>query len=259
MRDLLNYILKFFFKKKVFELTFDNKKIRALISDPIAKAWNTNTRIGYTEKTILKFIKKQKIKNVFYLGAHQGIIPIILKLFYLQSAKFICLEALRHNYLISLENKRLNNCNNEIIFKNIAISSTVGFENFSFLKLNSNKSSNSLFNRKVVSTSLIKLIEKYNKPDLVYMDVEGMEGELIKNNVNNLKKIKHVLFLELHGDDILKKYNSNNKKVFKDLVNIYNNIYIVEGDKIRLLTEKKFNIKKRIYLLCFSSNELKTR
>ena len=32
---------------------------------------------------------------------------------------------------------------------------------------------------------------------------------------------------------------------------------IVEGDKIRLISEKKFNIKKRIYLLCFNSNELK--
>ena len=91
----------------------------------------------------------------------------------------------------------------------------------------------------------------------MYMDIEGMEGELIEKNVKNLKKIKHVLFLELHGDNILNKYGYNNKKVFKNLVNIYNKIYIVEGDKIRLISEKKFNIKKRIYLLCFNSNELK--
>lgn len=257
MRDLLNYILKLFFKKKVFEISFNNKKIKTLITDPIASAWNTNTRIGYTEKTILKFIRTKKIKNVFYLGAHQGIIPIILKKFYLQSAKFICLEALKHNYLISLENKKLNRCNDEITFKNIAISTSAGYENFSLFKLNSNKSISSFFNRKVQSTSLPRLIKKYNKPNLMYMDIEGMEGELIEKNVKNLKKIKHVLFLELHGDNILNKYGYNNKKVFKNLVNIYNKIYIVEGDKIRLISEKKFNIKKRIYLLCFNSNELK--
>lgn len=256
MRDFINYFIKFFYKKKISEIEFNNNKIKALITDPIANAWNTNTKIGYTEKTILKFIKIDKIKNVFYFGSHQGIIPIILKKLFLKNSKFVCLEALKHNYDISIENKKLNNCDDDLHIKNYAISEFDGLENFSYFKLNSSKSNNLFFKRKVKSITIKKLMEEHFKPDLIYMDIEGMESNVIKGNKEVLKNKTHVLFLELHGDLILKNYKSSNEEVYKNLCEIYTKIYIINGDKIELIKGKKLNIKKRIYLLCFYSDDL---
>ena len=142
MREILNYILKFFFKEKIYKIKFREGIIKAYITDPIAKSWNTNTNIGYTEKNIIKLLNVSNLKYVYYLGSHQGIIPIILKKFYLKHSKFVCLEALAHNYKISLKNKKINECGDDIIFINKAISIQNGYENFSVFKLNSSKTNN---------------------------------------------------------------------------------------------------------------------
>ena len=38
MREILNYILKFFFKEKIYKIKFREGIIKAYITDPIAKA-----------------------------------------------------------------------------------------------------------------------------------------------------------------------------------------------------------------------------
>ena len=202
MREIINYILKFFFSEKIHEIKFKKGIIKAFITDPIANSWNTNTNIGYTEKNIIKFLNSSYLKNVYYLGSHQGIIPIILKKFYLKNSKFICLEALAHNYEISLKNKYINKCGADITFLNRAISIENGYENFSLFKLNSSKTNNLFIKRKVKSLTITNLIKNYKKPNLIYMDIEGMESSVIESNLNLLKKNSHVLFLELHGDKI---------------------------------------------------------
>ena len=41
-----------------------------------------------------------------------------------------------------------------------------------------------------------------------------MESLVIRNNHKLLKEVPHILFLELHGDKILKQFNSSNTEVF---------------------------------------------
>ena len=255
MKEILNYILTFFFPEKIHDIKFKNGKIRALIKDPVANSWNTNTNIGFTEKSVLKYLNINFLRNIYYLGSHQGIIPIILKKFYLKNSNFICLEALKHNYEISLKNKKINGCK-DIIFLNKAISIKNGYENFSLFKLNSSKTNNLLINRKVKSLTISNLIKNYKKPNMIYMDIEGMESLVIKNNINLLKKNEHILYLELHGNKILKQFNSSNNDVFKYLSKIYKNIYLINKNKLILINKNNFNITKRIYLLCASSQRL---
>ena len=85
------------------------------------------------------------------------------------------------------------------------------------------------------------------------MDIEEWSIK-IKNNINLLKN-QHILYLELHGNKILKQFNSSNKDVFKYLSKIYKKIYLINKKKLILINKNNFNISKRVYLLCASSQK----
>ena len=50
-----------------------------------------------------------------------------------------------------------------------------------------------------------------------------MESKIIPHFKNNLKKIKYI-FIELHGDKILSKFNSSNKEIYEILKSINLNL-----------------------------------
>lgn len=233
-------------------ITYDEINLKVITKDLLGERWNTSTDTNCMEIDCFSFFDKNKINNVFYFGCHQSIIPIKISKLILKNACFVCFEASKYNYKISLENIHINNCQNKIKIINKAISTYNGFEYFGFFDLNKYKTKKKILSYKIECNDFMTLVKMYQKPDLIYFDIEGMEGPVIKSAISYISSWKNNIFIECHGDEILSKHNSSNAKIYELLKK---NNYQLKMNNINYPQEPRFidinkNLpKSRFYLL----------
>ena len=231
-----------FFKPFIIDYLNHQINLKFYINDYNSKDWYSNGIIAETEINSLKNIK---FKNVLYCGSHQAVVPIILtKIFKLE--KMTCYEALLSNVKISNDNLKLNNIDNIFIY-HAAISdknANLRIENNTHNSFISKDTNNSL---EVRSYALKDIIKKEHY-DLIIIDIEGYEIKALSNcDFDNIDKC----FIELHGDEMLRKYNNQNKDIYDFFENkkfqffLYNEI-----NKSLISIENRLDIpKKRCWLL----------
>ena len=231
-----------FFKPFIIDYLNHQINLKFYINDYNSKDWYSNGIIAETEINSLKNIK---FKNVLYCGSHQAVVPIILtKIFKLE--KMTCYEALLSNVKISNDNLKLNKIDNIFIY-HAAISdknTNLRIENNTHNSFISKDTNNSV---EVKSYALKDIIKKEHY-DLIIIDIEGYEIKALSNcDFDNIDKC----FIELHGDEMLRKYNNQNKDIYDFFENkkfqffLYNEI-----NKSLISIENRLDIpKKRCWLL----------
>ena len=230
-KKFLRYLLDNLTKKKITKIIQNNQEFFIETRDKLGEEWNLINNYEYSEFQIFKsLVKSEKIKNVFYFGAHQCVIPIKIHKIFLKDSNFFCFEAIKKNFLIGSENIKLNKCETKIKVFNEAISINVGHDYFDSISLNSYKTDKSFFSSKVKSLDLESIITKYGKGELLYFDIEGLEGRVIEKSINFLKSWKNNLFVEAHGTDFTKRYDYTNKKLFKLLTDNGYKFYKLKDD-----------------------------
>ena len=205
--------------------------------DKLGEEWNLISDYDYSEFQVFHKIDKNKIYNVYYFGSHQCVIPIKIHKIFLKKTKLFCFEAIRKNYLVGKQNIKLNNCEDKVELFNESISTINGFEYFDPISMNSYKTDKKLFSTKVKSLDLETAIKKNGEGNLLYFDIEGLEGKVIEKGINFLKTWKNNLFIEAHGIDFMERYNYSNVKLFNLLKNNGYEVY-------KLKKDYKTNIKK---------------
>ena len=137
-----------------------------------------------------------------------------------------------HAYKIQIN--RLSQ-NNKIFFFNECVHLENGEKKFFFHKeakyggdaehshsssLDQSKSNVSKDNYTIVkATSIDDIINKFNKIDLIKIDIEGYEYEIIPKLIQNKNKIKKVV-CELHGRPSYKDKNKNYEEKYNNLIKI---------------------------------------
>ena len=214
IKKFIRFILDHLSIKKITKVYQNGQEFKIATNDKLGEEWNLINDHDYSEFQLFKEITKHKIKKVFYFGAHQCVIPIKINKIFLKEANFFCFEAIKKNFLICKENIKLNNCENKIQVFNEALSTINGFDYFDPISLNSYKTKKNIFSKKVKSSDLESVINKYGKGELLYFDIEGLEGSVLEKSINFLKTWNNYLFIEAHGIELMKKYDYNNKKLF---------------------------------------------
>jgi FkbM family methyltransferase len=156
---------------------------------------------------------------------------------------------MKYNHEIAKQNIRMNGLKKRFKLYNFAISDIDETLYFDSLKSNSDNTNNFFFKEKIKAKNISNFFKNINNLDLIFLDIEGMESKIIPHILNkNLNKIKFI-FIELHGDKILSKFNSSNKEIYQ--------LLIKHKFKLNVLNKKKFlnfkNIKiptNRHYLIC---------
>lgn len=142
----------------------------------------------------------------------------------------IAFEPVKENYIISLENIRINKMENKITLYNDAVGSS---------SINGGISKNmfsSFSNGIIFNTVSLDSIIKEN-PYLIKIDVEGFEMNVLNSMINLLLKCKPKIIIETHSsklfDDVnefLKAFNYKLKHSVKSFGDeIKNNFYSVEN------------------------------
>lgn len=241
---------RIFFNKKLIKYKIGNNKFSFYIKDRTSHSWYSNFKsLAYSELKLTKSINIKEIRNVLYCGSHQSVVPIIISSLLLKKTLFHCVEAINYNHDIAKKNVLLNNLEKKFKLYNYAVSDRDGILYFDSLKTNSNNTKNIFFKKKINAKNINFFIKKKNQFDLIYLDIEGMESKvlpaLFKKNLLNIK----YLFIELHGNDILKQYNSSNKKIYELLIKSKFKITIMNNKKIYKYRNGEIPLNRH-YLMC---------
>ena len=255
IRELKSFIYYFydrvFFINKKIKFKKNNVNFEFIAKDKTSLNWYSDyNRLASSEIDLIKTINYKKIKNVLYCGSHQSVLPIILSSLYLKKSFFYCIEAMKYNHEIAKQNIRINRLQKKFKLYNLAVSNKNEILYFDPLKSNSDNTNNLIFKEKIKATNISLFLKTIRNLDLIFLDIEGMESKIIPHILkNNLKKIKYI-FIELHGDKILSKFNSSNKKIYKILKKYKFKFNILNNKKILNFNKNKIPISRH-YLICY--------
>jgi FkbM family methyltransferase len=171
LRSVRDQIAVRTFEPMIAEHVYGGIELRVRIDDKISARWYDRDFDELPEITFLKQRQLQKGALVFDLGAHHGVIALLLARIVGDCGRVIAIEAGQHNFDVATENKNLNAVENLSIVRaavaekgGVAISFSGG--------INGSISSSG---ESVDAKSIDELASEYGNPDVVMLDIEGYE------------------------------------------------------------------------------------
>lgn len=190
------------FQARTVQHQYGGHALSVRISDPIAEGWYDRE---YEELPEVTFLKKGRLRPgavVFDLGAHQGVVAMMLALEAAPGGKVVAVEGTQHNAGMARENLALNHIENVTVIH--AIVDEVSGRKVSFS--NTLNGSVGSVGESVISVSIDDLAAEHGVPDLVFVDVEGFECQALQGARGVLAKGADFCIevhvgcgLELHG------------------------------------------------------------
>ncbi len=211
--------LKFLFQTKLFKdftavHSFGGLKLKVHITDTVARDWYDHDWQPLAEIELLKKYRLQPGAIVFDIGAHQNIVAMMLAHEAGQGGKVIAVEGCRHNYEIGAKNLASNGFSN-VVSVHSAVADREGELLFSeglngSVSLNASEFKSSI----VTAVTIDGLARDFGWPDLVFLDVEGHEIAALQG-ATKTRDTNATWFIEVHGDETLAKYGSQNSDVLR--------------------------------------------
>lgn len=206
-------------QQEFFQGRFFERDLMIFDADQLSKGWygkewSTKNR---SEFSALSEIGLPSDALIFDIGAHQGVVSMLLKEIIAPKGQVIALEMDRKNVRAA----KLNIWKNEIpdiSIRHQAISDRKGFTRHTG-RSNSNIAPKSALNAllpKVQTTSIDEMCRIYGTPHLIYLDVEGAEILALKG-AKKVLSFRPVWFIELHGDDACAQFGGRNADVITTL------------------------------------------
>ena len=239
-----------FIKNKFFGDEFTILNADSTTNFWYGKEWNNNNRSEFN------ILLKQNIKKdslIFNIGAHQGIVSLLLNKKINKEGKIIAVEINKKNVKAINKNFELNDIKNFQI-ENLAIhefNNTIRFKN----KSNSRISKFGL--SKINTINIEKLINIYGLPSLIYLDVEGSECLALRGAKKFLSKIKY-FFIEVHSSEDILRIGGTKSELFEILKSYFWIYYVLkEGDSNYVLLDdlnESLMLEDKMYLFCKNKN-----
>lgn len=191
---------------------FGDTSFTVHIADKTAALWYGHDWDKPTDFALLAGHGLQPGARVFDLGAHQGVIAMMLAQTVGPAGAVIAVEANARNNAIGMRNASVNGLNN-IRHLFAAVARNDGPILFS-ARANGAVALSKLAYKpvKVEGVSIDTLSTRYGFPDLVYLDIEGFEVEALKGAPLTLRSSTSWL-IEAHGDAMLAPYGACNADI----------------------------------------------
>ncbi len=171
-------------------------------ADPLAEAW-----YGH-DWPVLPEIRELRDRgrlgqgaNVFDLGAHQGLVALLLAREVGTQGQVVAVEGEAHNARIAGANMTLNAADNVIVL-HAAVGAEVGRLPFAEGLNGSVDEGTTLGNVEVDAVTIDALAEQYGMPDVVFIDVEGYEGKALRG-ASHVIASGASFFVEIHVDQLV--------------------------------------------------------
>lgn len=219
------------FKPRIVVHNYGSGPLSIYLSDPLAKSWYDHDWAELPEITQLRRSRLRRGARVFNLGAHQGLVAMMLAREVGAKGTVIAVEPNPHNAHAAEKNCGLNDINQiEVLVAAVADhSGAILFNGALNGQLDDGTGAGGSV--EVKSVTINELVEKYGHPDVVYLDVEGAEGLALAAGSSILDR-KTDVFLEVHVGCGLERLGSSVDRVFSFFPpDCYETLGAAEGER----------------------------
>jgi FkbM family methyltransferase len=187
------------FAPRVATHIYGGHRLRVLISDPLSEGWYDRDWPSLAEiRELSRWGAIRPGARVFDIGAHQGIVALILAAEIGSEGLVIAVEAEPHNARVAQRNVDMNHAENVCVVP-AAIAERAGTVYFAE-GLNGHVEARArVGNAEVPAVTIDGLAQRYGAPDVVFIDVEGYEGKALEGASSILREVRATFFLEVHA------------------------------------------------------------
>jgi FkbM family methyltransferase len=185
------------FRPYLAEHEYAGVRLKVQIADPLARGWYDHPWGRLPEVDLLRSAGLLPGARVFDVGAHQGIVAMILARHVGPSGEVIAVEALSHNARICEVNRELNDMR-RLRVEAAAIADRPG-ELEVVIDLNAQfcHRASTITTTKVRAVTIDDLADKYGPPDILFIDVEGYECHALRGAARVLARSPDC-YVEIH-------------------------------------------------------------
>ncbi|MEA2306055.1 MAG: hypothetical protein QOH43_3335 [Solirubrobacteraceae bacterium] len=205
------------FPPRVVEHEYGGHRLRVALRDPLAEGWYDHDWGLQAEIELLKQGRLGPGALVFDVGAHQGVVALLLAREVGEHGHVVAVEAEPHNAEVALENKALNDAGNLTVIP-AAISDRPGRIFFSEGLNGTVQPGGRAGKVAVEATTIDELATRFGEPDVVFVDVEGFEERALAGARRTLARGRTDVFVELHDRDTLSRAGASAERVVGHLV-----------------------------------------
>jgi FkbM family methyltransferase len=167
------------FEQRTVEHQFGHSHLKAVIADHVAAAWYDTDCQEPSQFTFLKHHSMKPGARVFDLGAHQGIVALMIADAVTPGGKVVAVEASPRNAEIATRNVELNQGAVTVVSCAIAAENgSIRFTKSLNGQVDDGAGTHGII--EVPARTVDSLTAQYGQPDILYMDVEGFECEALK-------------------------------------------------------------------------------
>lgn len=200
------------FNKKVVKHIYLGEQLTLQIADSMAEAWYDKDWVdGMTEIEELKIRKLKPGGKIFDVGAHQGVVALLMARIVGAKGVVVAIEADPWNAQAAEINRRLNEANNMHVVNAAVAESDCKPEHRSLEGMDRVLDWGQ---RKVAFRCLDSLAVEFGMPNIVYVDVDGFETVVLKGAQTLLSK-EIDWFVEVHVGCGLEAEGSSWEEVIK--------------------------------------------
>jgi FkbM family methyltransferase len=185
------------YRNHVVQHSYAGHQLAISLEDPVAEDWYDHDWPLIPELACLRRSRLRSGARVFDLGAHQGVVALILARMVGPAGQVVAVEAERHNFKVALTNRNLNGAPNLEIL-HAAAGAADGSLYFRGGLNGTVASGGHVGLARVPSVSVDGLAERYGTPDVVFIDVEGYEQEVLRGAARTLAAGSTDFFVEVH-------------------------------------------------------------
>jgi FkbM family methyltransferase len=196
------------FRRRVVEHDYGGHRLSVLVADGLAQAWYDRDWKELPEVALLRTSRLKPGALVFDLGAHQGVVALILSREVAPNGKVVAVEANPHNREVAEQNRALNGAEN-LTTVHAAVSDKAGFLDFN-LGLNGqvDEGDGEWGVQRVSAVTVDSLAKEHGRPDVLFIDVEGFECRVLEGASDALAG-RPDCFIEVHSGHGLERFGGS--------------------------------------------------
>jgi len=180
--------------------TYGGHTLRVRLTDPLAEGWYDH---DWGKLEAVAFLRERSVlrpgARIFDLGAHQGIVALMLAREVGETGRVVAIEAEPHNARLAAANRELNDAANLTVLHaaGAARAGTISFAEGLNGQIDEHTSTG---NVEVAAVTIDDLAREHGTPDLVLVDVEGYEGAVLEGARETLAGGSTSFLVEMHEE-----------------------------------------------------------
>ncbi|MGL4551462.1 MAG: FkbM family methyltransferase [Gemmataceae bacterium] len=190
---------------RVVSHTYAGFPLRVHLADPLAEGWYDRDWPPMPEVELLKRYRLKSGALVFDLGAHQGVVALILARTVGPTGAVVAVEANPHNAEQGRRNRDLNHAP-QLTIMHAAVADRPGTMTFNQgLNGQMDDGSGAWGTAEVPAVTIDQLADRHGRPDVLFIDVEGYECHALRGAARTLEG-RPDCFVEVHVGEGLERF-----------------------------------------------------